>query len=93
MHKYGTVQTDDIFVHLRHGAPPIIFQIILELYTVGPIVIGRTEPIIDFAGLINEAVLFAVRDDILELIRRLCHGLFFFAEANAAAKRRKNGKK
>ena len=30
MHEYGTVQTNDVLMHLNHGFPPILFDIVFQ---------------------------------------------------------------
>ena len=74
MHEDGRVESYDVAVEQHHALPPILLDIVFQLYAVLSVIVDSGQAIIDFTAGEDEAVLFAVAHYLLENIF-LCHKL------------------
>ena len=73
VHENGRIQAHDVLVEQGHRFPPVAFYIILKFDAVLAVVVHCGEAVVNFAGGEYEAVLFGVRNYLLEDIFLLCH--------------------
>ncbi len=72
MHENGGVDAHNILVQAGHGFPPVVLDVVFELYAHLAVVIHGSQTIINFAGGENESILLAVGYQHLEKFI-LCH--------------------
>jgi hypothetical protein len=53
---------------LYHGFPPIGFEIVFQFDTIGSVIVYTAEAVIDFAGLEDETIFFAMGENIFKWI-------------------------
>src|SRR5687768_14481868 len=74
MHKNGGINPNNVLIELNHRFPPIFPDIILELRTIGTVVINRAESIVNLAGGENKAIFLRMGYQILENLWIHGHG-------------------
>src|SRR5437764_12964960 len=74
MHEDGSVNAHDVFIHARHGLPPMIFYIFFEFASPLSIIVHGSQPIINFTRRKYESILFAMTDNCLKPVAGFCHG-------------------
>ena len=75
MHHDGGIEAHDVFMVLYHGFPPIGFDVVFQFGSVGSVIVYSAEPVVDFTGGEDEAVFFAVGNNVFE---KVCgHGCVF----------------
>ncbi len=72
VHKYGSIYAHNIFVHLRHTAPPVVADVLFELCAILSVVINGAQAIIYLARLEDKTIFLAMPYYILQLIV-ICH--------------------
>ena len=60
MHEYRGVNADDIVMHARHGIPPMVPDIPLQLTPPWTVVVHGTQSVVDLARLKHKTVLFGM---------------------------------
>ncbi len=66
VHEDGRIQTHDVFVHLYHGAPPSILDVVFEFDAHRAVIVNGAQAVINFGRWIDEAIFFGVGNDLLE---------------------------
>ncbi len=72
MHEDGGIDAYDVLVEAGHGLPPVVLDVVFELYAHLAIVVNCGQAVIDFGGGENESVLLTMGDKHLEKFV-LCH--------------------
>lgn len=75
MHKNSRIDAEDIGLQLGHGFPPVLTNVVSQLYTILTIIVHGGQSIVNFAGRKNKAILFAVGNDFFEKIL-VVHGRY-----------------
>src|SRR5205814_6927264 len=69
VHQDRAVHADDVVAFVGHDAPPIIFQITLQLDAERSVIPETIQPAVDFARLKNETAPLAQADDLFHPCR------------------------
>ena len=64
-HEYSRIEAHDVVAQLHHVAPPQVFDVAFELHPQRPIVIGRAEAPVYFAGREDKAPALAQRNNCI----------------------------
>ncbi len=72
VHEDGAVQPHNVLVHLHHGAPPVLLDIVLQLHAQLAVVVHRRQTVIDLRARKHEAILLCVSHYLVE-IHLICH--------------------
>ena len=78
VHEDGRIDTNDVVVEQHHWLPPILFDVVLKLYTVLTIVINRCKTIVYIATWKNKTIFFAMAYYLFKRIL-LCHNIFLLS--------------
>ena len=73
MHEDGAVEAHDVLVHLHHGLPPGLFDVVFQFDAELTVVVDSGEAIIDFRTGEDETVFFGVSHHFLEKFVLICH--------------------
>src|SRR6478609_1877462 len=72
VHKDGSINAYNIFMHLRHALPPVIADIFFQLAAIGAIIVYCTQSIIDLTGGKYKAIFFGMGNYSLKTVFLLC---------------------
>ena len=77
VHEDGAVYAHNVLVHLHHGLPPCLLDVVLEFGAQLAVVVHGGKAVVDFAAREDESVFFGVGYHFLEEIVLVCHIVFF----------------
>jgi len=72
VHEDAGVDTHDVLVEQHHRLPPILFDIVLELYSILTIVINGGKAVVNIRTGEDETIFLAMAHNLLKYIF-LCH--------------------